>query len=332
MKAAIQEGVHQPIVIKELNIPQPQEGELCIELKASALNHRDVWVQKGKYPGMNLPCTLGSDGAGVVVSAGSKSDEHWLGKEVLINPGMNWGDNEAVAGRDFQILGMPRNGTFSEFIVIPVDYVYEKPAHLSFEQAAALPLAGVTAYRAMFTKAGLTKDKRVLITGIGGGVALTALVFAKALGCEVYVTSGSEEKLNRAKDLGTNGGINYKEEKWAKALSKSEGLFDVIIDGAGGEGFSGLIDVAAPAANIAIYGGTAGNIGGILPAKVFFKQVKIMGSTMGSPSDFKNMLQLVSDYKITPVIDEVIPLENAEDALRKMEAGIQFGKIVLKHT
>jgi len=331
MKTAVQEELHQPIAIKDLPIPQPQAGELCIELKASALNHRDVWVQKGKYPGMNLPCTLGSDGAGVVVSAGSESEENWLGKEVVINPGMNWGDNEAVAGKGFEILGMPRNGTFSEFIVMPVEYVHEKPAHLSFEEAAALPLAGVTAYRAMFTKAGLTKDKRVLITGIGGGVALTALVFAKALGCEIYVTSGSDVKLQRAKELGANGGINYKEEKWAKSLSKSAGLFDVVIDGAGGEGFSGLIDASNLAANLVIYGGTAGNIGGILPAKIFFKQVNIMGSTMGSPTDFKNMLALVNTHKISPVIDEVMPLDNAEDALRKMEAGKQFGKIVLKH-
>jgi NADPH:quinone reductase-like Zn-dependent oxidoreductase len=331
MKAVTLDTVNEPVNIKELPIPQPNVGELCVELKASALNHRDVWVQKGRYPGMNLPCVLGSDGAGIVVSTGSESDEKWLGKEVIINPGMFWGDNPDVAGKDFQILGMPHHGTFSNFIVIPTEYVYEKPDHLSFEQAAALPLAGVTAYRAMFTKAGLTQGKRVLITGIGGGVALTALVFAKALGCEVYVTSGSDEKIEKAKSLGADGGINYKQEKWAKVLSKSVGFFDVIIDGAGGEGFAGLIDLAAPAANISIYGGTAGNITGILPPKVFFKQIKIMGTTMGTPTDFEEMLELVKKHKITPVIDEIIPLDDAEQAFRKMDDGKQFGKIVLKH-
>jgi len=331
MKAITLENINEPVSIKEMPKPEPSEGELCIELKASALNHRDVWVQKGMYPGMSLPCVLGSDGAGVVVSTGSGVNEDWLGKEVVINPGMNWGDNLDVAGKGFQILGMPRNGTFSDFIVIPAEYVYEKPAHLNFEEAASLPLAGVTAYRAMFTKAGLSEGKRVLITGIGGGVALMALVFAKALDCEVFVTSGSDEKIEKAKSLGADGGINYKQEKWAKVLSKSDGFFDVIIDGAGGGGFAGLIDLAAPAASIAIYGGTAGNISGILPAKVFFKQVKIMGSTMGTPSDFENMLQLVDKYKITPVIDSTYSLQDAEQAFRKMDSGKQFGKIVLKN-
>ena len=331
MKAITLENINEPVSIKEMPKPEPSEGELCIELKASALNHRDVWVQKGMYPGMSLPCVLGSDGAGVVVSTGSGVNKVWLGKEVVINAGMNWGDNLDVAGKGFQILGMPRNGTFSDFIVIPAEYVYEKPVHLNFEEAASLPLAGVTAYRAMFTKAGLSEGKRVLITGIGGGVALMALVFAKALDCEVFVTSGSDEKIEKAKSLGADGGINYKQEKWAKVLSKSDGFFDVIIDGAGGGGFAGLIDSAAPAASIAIYGGTAGNISGILPAKVFFKQVKIMGSTMGTPSDFENMLQLVDKYKISPVIDSRYSLQDAEQAFRKMDSGKQFGKIVLKN-
>ncbi|MBT32473.1 MAG: alcohol dehydrogenase [Thalassobius sp.] len=331
MKAIVLNEIHEPIALKEVSIPEPSTGEVCIQLKASALNHRDVWVQKGLYPGMKLPCILGSDGVGTVVKMGDGIVEDLVGEEVIINPGMFWGENPDVASKDFVILGMPINGTFAEFVNVPFEYVHAKPEHLSIEQAAALPLAGVTAYRALFTKAGLLPEEKVFINGIGGGVALMALVFAVANDCEVYVSSSSDEKIEKAIALGAKGGINYKTEKWSKKLIKEAGYFDVIIDGAGGDNFASLVDIAAPGGRISIYGGTAGNISNVLPPKIFFKQLKIMGTTMGTQTDFDIMLHFVDKYEVEPVIDKIYPLSEAKEAFKRMEDGKQFGKIILKH-
>ena len=181
---------------------------------------------------------------------------------------MNWGNNPKFYGPDFKILGMPDNGTFAEFITIDAKYIHHKPAHLSFVQAAALPLAGLTAWRALITRAGLPtsgtgSSPKVLITGIGGGVALFALQFALAAGAEVWVTSGSDEKIEKAKAMGAMGGVNYRDADWYKTLiaqtggnrgghpAERRGYFDVIIDSAGGPGFAKLTDVAAPGGRIA---------------------------------------------------------------------------------
>lgn len=330
MKAIILKRTHEPPDFTEANLPEITESEVLVRLKAAALNHRDVWVQKGLYPGMKLPCILGSDGAGVIEKIGKLVSNEWFEKEVIINPGLNWGDNELVAGKSFHILGMPTNGCFAEYVKIDHQYLYEKPPHLNFFEAAALPLAGVTAFRALFTQSKLQKGEKVLITGIGGGVALQTLLFARALGCEVYVTSGSNEKIKKAVSYGATGGINYKMNNWHKVLLKEAGQFNVIIDSAGGDNFGNLIDLAAPAGRITFYGGTSGNISNIIPSKVFFKQLTIKGTTMGNPEDFQHMVDFVNQKKIKPVIDQVFPLKEAETAFTRMENGEQFGKIVLK--
>jgi zinc-binding alcohol dehydrogenase/oxidoreductase len=209
--------------------------------------------------------------------------------------------------------------------------VQAKPAHLSFEQAAALPLGGVTAYRAAFTRAQLQPGERVLITGIGGGVALLALQMAVAIGAEVWVTSGSEEKIEKAIGLGAKGGINYKAEKWATELPKrAGGAFQVIIDSAVGPGFSDLLDAAAPGARIVFYGATAGAMQNVPPAKIFWKQLSILGSTMGTEQDFSDMVKLVEQHQLVPVIDEVFPFAEGEAAMRRMADGLQFGKLVVQ--
>ncbi|MBX2840615.1 MAG: zinc-binding dehydrogenase [Flammeovirgaceae bacterium] len=330
MRAIILNRLHEPPDFAEAKIPEITDSEVLVKLKAAALNHRDVWVQKGLYPGMKLPCILGSDGAGTVEKVGRFVSNEWFEKEVIINPGLNWGENALVAGKEFNILGMPKDGCFAEYVKIDQKYLYEKPLHLNFAEAAAIPLAGVTAYRALFTQSNLKKGEKVLITGIGGGVAIQTLLFARVLGCEVYVTSGSDEKIRKAVSLGATGGINYKLENWHKALFKEAGNFDVIIDSAGGENFGKLIDLAAPAGRITFYGGTSGNIGNIIPSKVFFKQLTIKGTTMGSSEDFQLMVDFVNQNKIKPVIDQVFPIKETEAALTKMENGDQFGKIVVK--
>ncbi|GAB2554378.1 zinc-binding dehydrogenase [Spirosoma aerophilum] len=337
MKAILLAEKNQPVQLIDAPVPTAGPGDVRINVNAAALNHRDVFVQQGLYPGIKLPTILGSDGAGVVVEVGEGVDRAWLGQSIIINPAMHWGSNPHFYGPDFRILGMPDNGTFAEYVVVGQKYIHHKPAHLSFEQAAALPLAGLTAWRALMTRAALHtsgSSEKVLITGIGGGAALFALQFAVAAGAEVWVTSGSEEKLAKAKELGAKGGVNYRDPDWAKSLMTQtgggRGYFDVIIDSAGGAGFAKLIDVAASGGRIAFFGGTTGNITDIVPPKVFFKQLSIFGTTMGTEHEFTDMLSFVDAHKIVPVVDEVFSLTDIEEAMKKMDTGKQFGKIVLK--
>ncbi|TAE34006.1 MAG: alcohol dehydrogenase [Cytophagales bacterium] len=334
MKAIRLTELNQPVALTEVPKPEPSAGDALIRLKAAALNHRDVFVQKGLYPGISVPVTLGSDGAGVVEAVGEGVDTGLVGQEVIINCGHNWGDNPRFYSWMFKILGMPDDGTFAEYVAVPKQYLYPKPAHLSFTEAAAVPLAGLTAWRALMTRAALKPGEKVLITGIGGGVALFALQFAVAAGADVWVTSGSDEKLERAKTLGAKGGVNYKDPDWHKNLMKATGggkigYFDVTIDSASGPDFAKLMDTSAPGGRIAVFGGTTGNITNVVPSKVFFKQLNIFGSTMGSDAEFGAMIAFVNEHQVKPVVDQVFPLADAEKALRKMDSGSQFGKIIL---
>lgn len=331
------DAVNQPAVLREVPTPQPGPGQVLVRLRAAALNHRDVWIQKGQYAGLKFPCTLGSDGAGEVAALGADVAENaaqglQVGAAVVVNPGLDWGDDPRAQGRNFRVLGMPDPGTFAEYLLVEAQCVRPKPAHLDWEAAAALPLAGVTAYRAAFARAGAQPGERVLVTGVGGGVALLAAQLAAARGAEVWVTSGQDDKLQRALALpGIRGGINYQAEHWAKTLTQQAGgPFDVVVDSAAGAAFGALLDAAAPGGRIVFYGGTLGAIPQLPPAKVFWKQLSILGSTMGSPQDFDAMLALVAEKQIAPVVDRAFPLAEGEAALRYLDQGQQFGKVVLK--
>ncbi len=331
MKAVQVTAIKQPVSFHEVPAPLAAAGQAIVQLKAAALNHRDLFIQQGLYPGIKLPVTPGSDGAGVVMAAGSEADAAWLGRDVIINPALDWGSDPRAQGANFRILGMPDAGTLAEQIVIPVANLAPKPAHLTWEQAAALPLAGLTAWRAVFTRAQLRAGERVLVTGIGGGAALFALQFARAAGAEVWVTSSSPEKLARAQALGAAGGVNYRDADWSEQLLKAAGgAFDVIVDSAGGDGFTKLVDCTKPGGRIVFFGATVGNPKLFEMRKCFFRQINVLGTTMGSPVDFAGMTALVSAAKIVPTVDTVFPLAEAERALRHMEAAAQFGKIVLK--
>lgn len=299
--------------------PQPHTGQVVVELKAAALNHRDVWIMQGKYPGIRTGTILGSDGAGIVD-----------GRPVLINPSLNWGDDPRVQGPDYEILGMPRHGTFAERVAIESRQVVDMPGHLTFEQAAALPLAGLTAWRALFTKGQPRHNDRILISGVGGGVALMACQFALAAGYEVWVTSGHDAKIEKACALGARGGVNYRTDDWHKELQKRAGHFDLIIDSAGGAGFGRLATLVAPAGRIVIYGGTLGTIEGLSPQLLFWRQATILGTTMGTSQEFAAMVAFVGKHRLVPVVDSVWSLEEAPGAFERMARGEQFGKIVLK--
>src|SRR5690606_20060028 len=197
-KAIVLRGVHEPLVVDEMPIPEIGAEEALVRIRAAALNRRDWWIQQGKYAGLKFPIILGSDGAGVVEQVGNERDGAWVGRDVVINPALSWGSDEVAQGKSFHILGLPEDGTFAEFVRVPVANLYAKPAHLSFEEAAALPLGGLTAFRALFSRAGLKAGDKVLVVGAGGGVATFALQWAVHAGATAYVTSGSAWKIAQA--------------------------------------------------------------------------------------------------------------------------------------
>jgi zinc-binding alcohol dehydrogenase/oxidoreductase len=328
---ALQLSAVNQLAVAEVAEPQAGPGEALVALQAAALNHRDVWIKTGQYAGLKWPCIPGSDGAGIVTAVGPGADTTWVGSEVVINPSFGWGPGEQAQGGEFAILGLPRDGTLAEIIAVPVAQLSQKPEHLSWEEAAALPLAGLTAYRALFARARLKPTDRVVVTGIGGGVALFALQFAVALGAKVWVTSSSPAKIARAVAFGAAGGFDYTQTGWAAtAAAKVPGLFDVIVDSAGGEGFGDLIDLAAPGGRIVFFGATRGNGPALAMRKIFWRQLSLLGTTMGSPTDWRAMTEFVTHHQLRPVVSAVFPLERGADAFALMERGGQCGKIVVR--
>jgi NADPH:quinone reductase-like Zn-dependent oxidoreductase len=227
-------------------------------------------------------------------------------------------------------LGLPQDGTFAEYVKIKSEYLYAKPAHLTWEQAAAVPLAGLTAYRALFTKGKLHKGDKVLIIGVGGGTGTFALQWAVATGCQVFVTSGMGEKIEQAKKLGAAAGVSYKAQDWVQQLQQLAGGFDVIIDSAIGPEFDKVLDLCNPGARIVTFGATAGDTPSLPARKIFWKQLQILGTTMGTAEDFKAMVDLLNAHKIVPVVDEVFPMAEANKAVKIMGESSQFGKLVLQ--
>jgi zinc-binding alcohol dehydrogenase/oxidoreductase len=307
----------------------PGPGEVVVRVKAAALNHRDVWICKGKYADIRFGTVLGSDGAGVVEAVGPGVDAAWVGRSVVVNPSLDWGSQSESPGPGWRILGMPDAGTFADFAKVPAANLAPMPAHLSFEEAATLPLAGLTAWRALFTRGRLKAGETLLVTGVGGGVAQFLLQFGLAAGARVFVTSGSAEKLERSRKAGGAGGANYRDADWEKSLLKESGPFDLVVDSAGGPGFSKLLDVAKPGGRVVFFGATAGNPPEMPQRKVFWKQLDLLGTTMGSPADFAGMLALVEGKRLKPAVDKVFTLDQGAEAFRRMDAGEQYGKIVL---
>ena len=335
MKALVITDKNAPLIVQELADLKAGPGEAIVRIHAASLNHRDVWIQKGQYAGLKYPIVPGSDGAGVVVEAvqdqNAATPEDWIGKEVIINPALLWGGTSAYQDpKSFRILGLPDNGTLAQYVKVPIGNLVEKPAFLSFEEAAALPLAGVTAYRASMTRAQVQAGEKILITGIGGGVALFAFQFALAAGALIYVTSGSNEKLDKAMAMGATGTANYNQTDWVHRLREQAGGFDVTIDGAGGDGLNDLLDLASPGGRVVLYGATRGNPSNLVARRIFWKQLNLLGSTMGSPDDFEAMAGFIRKHTIRPVVDRIFGFEQGEAAFRWMEEEKQFGKIVVK--
>lgn len=315
--------------------PEPGSGEVVVRLRNAALNRRDVFATRGQYPGAKpeaLPVILGSDGSGEVAAKGDGADGLEEGSEVVIHPSLFWGDDPRLPGKDYRILGLPEDGTYAQFVKVPAENVFPKPAHLSHEEAAAVPLAALTAYRALFTRGQLREGETVLITGVGGGVATFLVQMASAAGATVFVTSGSEEKIERAKELGAEGGITYNTENWSRELRSMTGGVDLSVDHVGGEAIEACITVAKPGGRVVIYGGTAGPKAEVTLPRIFLRpgHLDVLGTAMGNADDFRAMLSFYEEHDLHPVISETFPLEEAPAAMNHMEEGSGIGKIVLQ--
>jgi NADPH:quinone reductase-like Zn-dependent oxidoreductase len=294
--------------------PEPRGDEVLVELRAASLNHLDVWIRKG-LPSVPKPRILGADGAGVVAGTADR---------VVINPGLM--DSR---GR-VHIVGETMDGTHAELIALPRDYVHPIPAGLSFEEAAAFPLVFETAYRMLVTRARLQPGEWVLVWGIGGGVATAALTIAKALGANVVATSSSDAKLDRAKDLGADAVVNHVTGDVVGLVKEvTDGGAHVVVDDVGEATWKRTLDAARPEGRITVCGATTGPNPPAALHRVWWKQLSILGSTMGTPEDFRGAYELIASGKARPVVDRVFPLADARAAHERLEAGEQLGKIVL---
>jgi len=320
-------GGPERLTVESIEAPQPGPGEVLVAVRAAALNHRDVFITQGLYPNITLPRTLGSDGAGEVAALGEGASAPVVGAACVIDPMLEWGDDPAVWGPRAAILGMPRDGTFAQYVAVPAENVYAAPRGLSVEELAALPLAGLTAYRATFTRGGLQAGETVLITGIGGGVQTFVLLFAKHAGARVIATSGSDAKLARARELGADVTINYRtDEQWYKT-ARAAGPIDLVVDSSGGASLARAVGAVRPGGRVVIYGGTTGDVT-LKPFSIFWQHLDIRGTSMGSPQDFRAMLDLVA-AGVRPAIDRTFPLNDIATAAQRMQDAEQFGKIIL---
>jgi zinc-binding alcohol dehydrogenase/oxidoreductase len=310
-------------------IPQPAANEVLVRVRAAGLNRRDLFITQGLYPNIRLPVTLGSDGAGEIARVGESVRGLNEGDAVVIDPMLGWGDDPKVWDTSrASVLGMPHDGTLAQYVLVPAENVYAKPLSLSMEEAAAIPLAGLTAYRALHTRGAVQRAETVLVTGIGGGVQTFVLIFAKYAGARVIVTSSSDAKLDQAKRLGADLTINYKTTPdWHKAL-RSAGPVDLVVDSSGGDTLAKALDVVRPGGRVAIYGGTNATAT-IKLFPLFWKHITIVGTSMGAPQDFKAMLALF-DAGLRPVIDRQYPIDDVVAAVERIERADQFGKIVLR--
>lgn len=321
---------NKQLSISDVEAPTPKAGEVLVNVRAAALNHRELWIVGGQYPGMKLPSTLGADGAGKVVGVGQDVDSSLVGREVVCYPALGWGDDEEAPGPTFRLFGMPENGFIAESICVPTENALPKPAHLSWAEAAALPVAGLTAWRALVRHAMAGPGQKILITGIGGGVAQSALTFAKKLGASVYVTSSSEEKLAQAIAMGATGGVNYTREGWEGELKKLSGGIDAVIDGAPPANLSNYMRFLKTGAKVIIYGIAKNESSSFSCSHLFLRHFSVIGTSMGSLQEFKEMLAFIEQHQIKPLIYKTFPFEKSIEALKELSGSAHAGKIVVE--
>ena len=316
--------------LAEIPDPAPGPGEVTIDLRAAALNRRDwwIWTTPGHSP---LPVTLGSDGAGVVGAVGANVSGLAPGDEVVFDPTLHWGESEECPTPEFEILGAPRDGTFAERVAVPAENVVPKPVTLSWEEAAAVNLGGLTAWRAVATCARAGPGQALLVIGAGSGVATFAVQIAVALGARVFVTSSSERKLEQARALGAQDGVSYLDPDWPEQLrERAGGGLDAAIDSFGGPSWEGALRALRPGGTLVSFGDTSGPRTTLTTAEVYWQWRRVLGTTMGSPREYRAMLAHVERASWRPVIDSTFSLDRIDEAARRLDSNERFGKVVLR--
>ena len=315
-----------PDVLRYEDVPDPEPGpgEALVELRAAGLNHLDVWVRKG-LPSVPKPRILGADGSGVIAGLGEGVEGLAVGDRVVLNPGI------PLDGR-ITVVGEHMDGTYCELKALPAAQLYPLDESLSFEEAAAFPLVFETAYRMLVTKAALREGEWVLIWGIGGGVALAAFELARALGARTIVTSSSAEKLERARTLGADVAVDHVEGDVVAATREAtaDRGVDVVVETVGEATWERSLGAAAQEGRIVVCGATTGHSPPARLYRIWWKQLVVFGSTMGLPSDFEAAYDLIRAGRARVHVDSVFPLAEAASAHERLEAGAQFGKVVLR--
>jgi len=315
-----EDGGPEVLRYEEAPDPSPGPGEVLLSVRAASLNHLDVWLRRG-LPSVPKPRILGADGAGVVAALGEGVDGVSVGDAVVLNPGLDDGK---------RIVGEHMDGTHAELIAVPAEYLHPVPEGMSFEDAAAFPLVFATAYRMLATRAGLREGEWVLVWGIGAGVATAALAIAKALGARVLATSTSDEKLERARELGADAVVRTDADVVAAARELTDGAgMDVVVEHIGEATWKSSLQSVRAGGRVTVCGATSGPNPPAMLHRVFWKQLSILGSTMGTREDFAAVYELVASGQARPVIDRVYPIAEVAAAHERLESGDQLGKIVL---
>lgn len=323
MQAIVIDEFGTPEVLRPQTVEDPRSkpGHVTVRLHAAALNWHDVLVRQGKYSSP-LPHVPGADGAGI------RTD---TGEEVLILPSLHWGTDESAPGPRWQILGDHERGTYAELVSVPTECVAPKPTAMTWEQAAALPLVGLTVYRALFTRGRLKAGEDLLVLGAGGGVATMAVQLATAIGANVTVTSSSDAKIAQARTLGAAGGVLYTDQDWPRAAREltAEGKgFDLVLDSVGT--WEQSLAALRPGGRLVVLGASRADTATLAVRPYYFGQYELIGTTMGSPNDFTGLLRMIETYDVAPVpVGAVFPLHEARAAHEFLESGTGFGKVVL---
>jgi NADPH:quinone reductase-like Zn-dependent oxidoreductase len=339
MKAAIfhANGGPEVVRIEQVPTPRPGPGELLLQVKAAGLNHLDLWVRRGLPIETTMPHIGGSDVAGVVASVGDGVDEGRVGERVVLNPSLWCGRcRECQAGQEsmcerYRIIGEHTDGGFAEYLAVPADHVYRLPDEISFEQAAALPVAYMTAWRALAARARLREGEDVLVIGASGGTALAAVQIALMMGARVFALTSGAENVRRLRELGAAFVYDRSSEDWSAAVHRDTGKrgVDVVVENVGAATWTGSVRALTRGGRLVTYGATSGPKVEIDIRVLFWKQLEIIGTTMASRVEFEAMLEAACSGRLRPIIDSVMPLSEARAAHERLEAGGQFGKIIL---
>jgi NADPH:quinone reductase-like Zn-dependent oxidoreductase len=324
-------GGPEQLRLEEVPTPDPGYREVLVALRYAALNRRDLLVRTRPGYQESMPFIPGSDGAGEIAATGPGVRGFQVGDRAVIYPALNWGIHESHPSEAFEILGGPTDGTYAQYVRLPEENVFPIPPGLSTQQAAALPVAGLTAWRALISKARLQPGERVFIPGIGSGAALFATQIARLAGGRIFVTSHSDEKIRRALEIGAEAGANYTDPGWVEEIRKrSGGGVEVVIDSVGSATFSTGLDLLRPGGRLVTFGSTSGASISLEVRQLYSRQITIFGTTMGSPREFEAFQAAFASAGLLPVIDRSYSLKDAAEAHRRMESKEQFGKILLE--